>query len=275
MTIGARPYSKDPTILGLLAPKVIDLAQRAIFHRENPLSTLQAFLLLTVWPMPVDTMHKDISPVLAGAMLNLAVTVGLHVHGIGQDFSRTTLHPDANQKIFRTKLWLSCLIASQRYGVYLRDRDGVCRRKLTCVSTAIANGLPPPIIFNTYDHLSKDQDAFACVPIELRFRRKLSQNVVTSTVELGRTALSVNEPGGVSSLRSMIDVFLLQLSQLDSECPDRLSESRADRRPQPRSFYWQYTNIFTVQIISSSFAAGYSFKASTFSSHLHMSTAPA
>ncbi|KIX10087.1 uncharacterized protein Z518_01168 [Rhinocladiella mackenziei CBS 650.93] len=201
VTIGARKYSQDPTILMLLAPKVIELAQRSIFHRENPLSTLQAFLLLTIWPMPVDTMHKDISPVLAGAMLNLAVAIGLHVHGVGQDFSRTTLRHEENERIFRAKLWLSCLIASQ--------------------SCTISNGLPPPIVLDTYDYVSKGRDALSGVPIELRFRRKLSQTVSIAILELGRAVLSVDEPGGASSLKSIIGVFMWQLSQLDSECSDQ------------------------------------------------------
>lgn len=111
--MGSRKYSKDPTILSQLGPKVIELAQRAVFRRENGLSTLQAFLILCIWPMPIDTMYKDISPILAGAMLNLALSLGLHIPGVGQDFSRTTLAHDDNERLFRAKLWVSCVICAQ------------------------------------------------------------------------------------------------------------------------------------------------------------------
>ena len=99
-------------MLSLLAPRVLEMARNAVFSRDR--LTIQAFLLLCVWPMPVDTLGKDISTVLIGVMLQLAVNIGLHVGGGGQDFSRTTLHPDPDEEVLRTKLWMSCQIAIQR-----------------------------------------------------------------------------------------------------------------------------------------------------------------
>lgn len=64
VAVGSRKYSKDPTILSLLGPQVITLAQRAIFCRDNTSSTPQAFPLLCIWRMPVDSMYKDFSPML-------------------------------------------------------------------------------------------------------------------------------------------------------------------------------------------------------------------
>jgi hypothetical protein len=114
VAVGSQRYSKDPTILSLLAPKVIELAQQAIFRRENTLLTIQALLVLCIWPMPVDTMYKDVSPVLAGAMISMAYLIGLHVPGVGKDFSRTPVREDHNDEIFRGGLWLSCVVAAQR-----------------------------------------------------------------------------------------------------------------------------------------------------------------
>ncbi len=87
----------------------------------------------------------------------------------------------------------------------------------------ISNGLPPPTVFDTYDHLPERYDAFDAIPIELRFRRKMSQTVAASILELGRTALSVAEPGGATALSSVMEIFAWQLTQLETECPDRLS----------------------------------------------------
>jgi transcriptional regulatory protein LEU3 len=117
VTIGSRKLVKDPTLLNLLGPKVVELTQSAIFSRTNSLSIIQAFLLLCIWPMPVITMYKDVSPIMAGAALNLALTVGLHIPGVGQDFSRTTVLHDSNESRFRARLWVSCLIAIQGWDI--------------------------------------------------------------------------------------------------------------------------------------------------------------
>ena len=112
ITIGSRKYTDDPTVLSLLAPRLLEMVRNAVFSRDLP--TIQAFLLLCVWPMPVDTLDNDISPVLIGVVLQLAMTLGLHLHGDGQDFSRTTLSPDSSEEILRSKLWMSALIIIQR-----------------------------------------------------------------------------------------------------------------------------------------------------------------
>ena len=99
-------------MLSLLAPRLLDMVRKAVFSRKLP--TMQAFLLLCVWPMPVDTLDNDISTILIGVILQLAMNIGLHLHGDGQDFSRTTLNPDSDEVILRSKLWMSCLITTSR-----------------------------------------------------------------------------------------------------------------------------------------------------------------
>jgi transcriptional regulatory protein LEU3 len=51
---------------------------------------------------------------LAGAMLQLAMSIGLHVYGVGQDFSRTKLQFDQWQQVQRARLWALCLTVSQK-----------------------------------------------------------------------------------------------------------------------------------------------------------------
>ena len=112
VAIGSRKYPDDPTVLSLLAPRLLRMVRNAVFSRDLP--TIQAFLLLCVWPLPVDTLDNDISPVLIGVILQLAMNIGLHLHGDGQDFSRTTLNPDSGEETLRSKLWMSSLITIQR-----------------------------------------------------------------------------------------------------------------------------------------------------------------
>ncbi|CAK7234882.1 hypothetical protein SBRCBS47491_009099 [Sporothrix bragantina] len=86
--IGSRRYTRDPTLLYRLAPKINSMALLAL-ESSRPIQTIQGILLLCLWPVPVNTMHRDFSLVLGGAALHLAMQVGLHVAGPGQDFSRT------------------------------------------------------------------------------------------------------------------------------------------------------------------------------------------
>jgi len=59
-------------------------------------------------------MYKDMTHVLCGAAVHLATQIGLHVAGVGQDFSRTPLKKDQDQKIFRAKLWMHIVNVSIR-----------------------------------------------------------------------------------------------------------------------------------------------------------------
>lgn len=114
IAVGARKYSEDPTLLTSLANHIADLASKAALLRERPLPTIQALILLCTWPLPHDSLSKDISPMLAGVLLQLALTIGLHVYGIGQDFSRTKLKVDVAQIQHRSRLWYLCMTVCQR-----------------------------------------------------------------------------------------------------------------------------------------------------------------
>jgi len=115
VAIGARKYAKDPTLILLLSPKVTEMAKTAVFATEKVLPTIQALILLCHWPMPIDTLQKDITPMLAGGLLQLAQNVGLHVFGSAHDFSRVPLRYDHEQRCFRYRLWSICLSICQRY----------------------------------------------------------------------------------------------------------------------------------------------------------------
>ncbi|SPO07050.1 uncharacterized protein DNG_09744 [Cephalotrichum gorgonifer] len=92
--VGSRHYERDPTLLGILAVRINALALRSLESRSNPIQTIHGLLMLCLWPVPTNTMHKDISHVLCGAALHLAMQTGLHVAHSGQDFARTKLDSD-------------------------------------------------------------------------------------------------------------------------------------------------------------------------------------
>ena len=112
--VGSRRYTRDPTLNLQLAPKVLNLAKSALFAQERMLCSIQALVILCTWHVPIDTLQKDIAPQLAGAMIQLATFIGLHVYGSVQDFSRVPLKYDQQQKTFRARLWSICLYTCQR-----------------------------------------------------------------------------------------------------------------------------------------------------------------
>ena len=115
VAIGSRRYARDPTLISMIAPGVNSFAKTAAFSRDRALHTIQALLLLCTWPMPFETLSNDITPMLSGVMLQHAVSCGLHIFGVGQDFSRTKLTKDRAQMYFRARLWALCIVVCQRY----------------------------------------------------------------------------------------------------------------------------------------------------------------
>ena len=114
--VGSRRYTADPILLSLLSPRINIMALHALEARAAPIQTIQGILLLLLWPVPINTMHRDFSHVLSGAAIHLAMQIGLHVVGSGQDFARTRLNPSIHtQKVFRAQLWMHCLIICNRY----------------------------------------------------------------------------------------------------------------------------------------------------------------
>lgn len=110
--VGSRRYSRDPTLLGRLVPCINSMALQALGTRANPIETIQGLLILCVWPVPLNSMYKDITTVLSGAATHLAMQIGLHVVGSGQDFARTRLSSGYEDKLYRAQLWAHCLIIS-------------------------------------------------------------------------------------------------------------------------------------------------------------------
>ena len=60
-------------------------------------------------------MYKDMTHLMCGSAVHLATQIGLHISGVGQDFARMPVKKDQEQKVFRARLWLCCVIVSIRY----------------------------------------------------------------------------------------------------------------------------------------------------------------
>lgn len=58
-------------------------------------------------------MFQDRIHTLAGSAMQLALQIGLHVSGVGQDFARVRVQPHAVEQKDRAVLWQYCCIVSQ------------------------------------------------------------------------------------------------------------------------------------------------------------------
>jgi transcriptional regulatory protein LEU3 len=111
---GARRFH-DVKYFQQAASKVRELVTASILQIQDPIPTIQAILILCLWPLPVDTMWKDPSHTMAGAAMQLAIQNGLHKFGHEQDFRKPEINGgDRNTRIFRVHLWLSCVVHFQR-----------------------------------------------------------------------------------------------------------------------------------------------------------------
>ncbi|OQV02769.1 Fungal specific transcription factor domain-containing protein [Cladophialophora immunda] len=200
VAVGSRKYADNPTLIILLGPKVSKLAKLALFAQEPVLLTIQAFLLLCSWPMPFEALSNDITPVLAGAVLQLATTIGLHVSGVGQEFARTRVNQDPTYRIARGKLWTLCVIVSQRI--------------------ITVNGTPPLVIPDTYGDDSEELSSF--VTSSFRFQKKVSEFLSMTILYIQNHALYKPADELALALDPIIRSAVDRLVQLEADSPERI-----------------------------------------------------
>lgn len=121
---GSRRYAEDPNMHDKIGHIIPPLAFSSMALRSTPLPVIQGLLILCTWRLPTSSMFKDITHVLCGAAVHLATQLGLHVAGVGQDFARTPLKKDQDQKIMRARLWIHCVITYTRYCLFSMAQYG-------------------------------------------------------------------------------------------------------------------------------------------------------
>ncbi|KPI34453.1 Regulatory protein LEU3 [Cyphellophora attinorum] len=199
MTIGSRKYPRDPTLLSQLTPPIVEMTKNAAFAIEKSLHTIQAFMLLCTWPIPHSSIGKDITHVLSGVLLQHALSVGMHIFGVGQDFARIKLTADRSQLYARARLWALCIVVCQR---------------VSCT-----DGVPPVYIPDNYDHSYCQAQSLNALQPALRFQKTLSRILTESILELERYALSKPMAQRGPVLNPFIDAASLTLADLEPECP--------------------------------------------------------
>jgi hypothetical protein len=114
VSVAARRHESDVTLLGSLNPYVT----RSIWSSASqpPLSsfTIQALLLLSMWPFPFDTQSKDPSLLMISVAKSAAMQNGLHQPEVMQDFLRVKTQLKPKEFHAAVKLWAGCYIAAER-----------------------------------------------------------------------------------------------------------------------------------------------------------------
>ncbi|KAJ4858218.1 aconitase family (aconitate hydratase) domain-containing protein [Trichoderma breve] len=198
--IGSRRYTGDPTMLGRLAPKINSMAFASLESRSSPIQAIQGILLLCQWPTPVNTMHRGISLVLAGAALHLAMQIGLHVAGVGQDFARTILDGNRLERANRAMLWKQCCITCYIVGL----GEGI-------LPLGLSDAFTLPVLSDGGDG---GDDANAQQETKLPLR--LCEIMICATEALRRIH-GGRDPEKAASLLSCISLFDAQLTKAASQ----------------------------------------------------------
>jgi len=113
--VASRKYSKDPTLVTSLPSKALNLAMKSVFSATAGISTIESMLLLLSWPPPPDATYDEIPYVLSGALMHVAMRIGLQIPHASDDFSRVRLNLSEKECHRRFRLWKYCHILYQRY----------------------------------------------------------------------------------------------------------------------------------------------------------------
>lgn len=151
ITVGARKYQNDPTLLGAVAPRLIKRYMMPLQSGIGSIQIVEGLLLTSTWPLPCNSLSKDASFALSGLIMHLAMRLGLHIPAYSQDFSRTKLELDDTEIQKRARLWGYCVFTCQRYvGRRLRQCQYLCYHPAFAVLFAMAFTVTKVLIIGSW-----------------------------------------------------------------------------------------------------------------------------
>jgi hypothetical protein len=155
--------------------------------------------------------------VLSGAAVALAMQVGLHLTGSGQDFSRTKLDSSRARMVNRAQLWMHCLMILHRYVSEQRPLGACASTAYTDLSssTKIQEGISPFLLVDPSALNLDDESLDAEFAAEVRVRRKMYSVLTSSRAAIVRilpSAADVTHPNALRSIIAISDSKLLALA---------------------------------------------------------------
>ena len=113
ISVASRNYKPDPSLFASLSTPVQDMLWAAIPALPHAHSTIQAIIIISMWPFPIATMSKDRSFMLVALAKAAAMQLGLHRPEVVQDFLRVRTRFNPQEFQMAVRIWAGCFIASQ------------------------------------------------------------------------------------------------------------------------------------------------------------------
>ncbi|KAH9862383.1 hypothetical protein J1614_011038 [Plenodomus biglobosus] len=197
IAVAARRYGPCPSLLKDLAKPLSDLIWDSIRNQPNH-HVVKALCLLCTWPLPAERTVTDPTFVLCGAMMQIAMQIGLHQPTHPQDFSRTNVRLQQEDIHDRLRTWAVCNIVAQT------------------VSTG--NGQPSITLYDsTLDFKVDDEEHMRIIPPTLFVR--LRQEMAASRInKLLYSANSHRFAEGAASSYMTLEADRLKEERVKEDC---------------------------------------------------------
>jgi Fungal specific transcription factor domain len=121
LSVGARRYQADTTLLNRLVGPVTRLIWSALADMKQMYGVVKALCLLCTWPFPTSSTSTDPTFMFSGVMMQIAMQIGLHRPSHAQDFSKFRMELQEDELKDRARTWAICNIVAQRWVTYQRS----------------------------------------------------------------------------------------------------------------------------------------------------------
>jgi hypothetical protein len=113
LAIASRDSTQHATLYSSLVDPVRRLAGDLYASQSRSFETVQALLLLCVWPFPFQQTINDPSPMYMALASQIAYQLGLHRPAFRADFTENNLPQADPGELARKKVWFGCCIVNQ------------------------------------------------------------------------------------------------------------------------------------------------------------------
>ncbi|PLB38867.1 fungal specific transcription factor domain-containing protein [Aspergillus candidus] len=227
--VGCRTYAKNPTLLTALAAGIIDKALLSVGSTLIPWQTIQGLLLLLTWPFPKDPARPDLTFILSGLLLHIAMQHGLHIPMSSHEFSKIKLPtPSETDMVRRSELWAHCVITYQR--------------------SCMIKGQAPRSLVDFEHDLGQRQSLFRRIEPSLILQMKC-QDVIArcsgAVQEIGVRAMTTHQEKALDILLREFENQVIDLGVHTDSANDRLHISVCRLSVQAFHFFKDHTIVTT------------------------------
>lgn len=223
LAVACRNWPKDPTLLDSIGEKVLNLALMSLRHPTIP--TIKGLLLILTWPFPKSANGGpagDVTFVICGSLLHMAMQIGLHIPTSSQDFSRVKIHLTEAEIAKRAELWGYCIVTYQR----------ACSIK----------GHSPLALLDLYQDAEQRHALFTRISPTLQFQLKLNGLLTRCCSAMLQSGLRLMSKDQEHSVDILIRVFEANLKDVESEAVSGMSKRRSKasstlRQPLDKLFW--------------------------------------